>query len=193
MLANHLCSYCTGLDACEQFIDVNDMIRDEDLILDKVNMYGNGGDRQMFPSKSIHNIQQFVANMVPYIVSKRPSAREMNLLKRKAKINSKDQSKHWSEEGEADVAGTQLVETPRGSGPDILSSQKVLSFYHLFEWLPDLFLCFFYKASSAFLGAFCLYQMYVSVLFGSYTYSDVWIGCVICWSHYYYKRMLNGS
>lgn len=113
-----------GLDVCEQFMDVNDMIRDEDLIMDKVSMHGNGGDKQMFPSKSIHNIQQFVANMVPYIVSKRPSAREMNLLKRKAKINSKDQTKHWSEEGETDVAGTQLVETPRGSGPDLLSSQK---------------------------------------------------------------------
>ncbi|XP_023528568.1 TATA-binding protein-associated factor BTAF1 [Cucurbita pepo subsp. pepo] len=113
-----------GLDVCEQFMDVSDMIRDEDLILDKVNMHGNGGDRQMYPSNSIHNIQQFVANMAPYIVSKRPSARERNLLKRKAKINSKDQTKHWSEEGETDVAGTQLVETPRGSGPDLLSSQK---------------------------------------------------------------------
>lgn len=146
-------------------MDVNDMIRDEDLIMDKVSMHGNGGDKQMFPSKSIHNIQQFVANMVPYIVSKRPSAREMNLLKRKAKINSKDQTKHWSEEGETDVAGTQLVETPRGSGPDLLSSQKVLSFYHLFEWLPDLvdkyfFLCWFYEASGTFLGIFSLCQMH---------------------------------
>lgn len=149
-------------------MDVNDMIRDEDFILDKVNMHGNGGDKQMYPSKSIHNIQQFVANMVPYIVTKRPSAREMNLLKRKAKINSKDQTKHWSEEGETDVASTQLVETPRGSGPDLLSSQKVLSFYYIFAWLPDMvgrfvLLCWYFEASGAFLGLLCWCQMHVSV------------------------------
>lgn len=156
----------------------------------------------MYPSRSIHNIQQFVANMVPYIVSKGPSAREMNLLKRKAKINSKDQSKHWSEEGETDVACTPLVETPRGSGPDLLSSQKVLyysqSFYYLFTWLPDLmdkyFLFWFYEASDTFLrllcwcpmhsSVYCLFCMHILVFACSY---------VIQWSHYCHKRMLDYS
>lgn len=33
---------CTGLDVCEQFMDVNDMIRDEDLMVHKPNSFGNG-------------------------------------------------------------------------------------------------------------------------------------------------------
>ncbi|KAF6176669.1 hypothetical protein GIB67_034531 [Kingdonia uniflora] len=92
-----------GLDVCEQFMDVNDMIKDEDLIANKFNSHGSGTVPRYYTSQSRNQIQQLVANMVPNFISKRPSARELNLLKRKAKINAKDQSKSWSEEEESEV------------------------------------------------------------------------------------------
>ncbi|CAI9108802.1 OLC1v1008493C4 [Oldenlandia corymbosa var. corymbosa] len=88
-----------GLDVCEQFMDVNDMIRDEDLLVQKIHSTGNGVGPQYFSSKSSRNIQQFVSKMAPGVKSRRPSARELNLLKRKAKISSKDQAKGWSKDG----------------------------------------------------------------------------------------------
>jgi len=53
-----------GLDVCEQFMDVSDMIRDEDLILHKVNSLGNGIDQRVYTTPSMHNIQQLVANIL---------------------------------------------------------------------------------------------------------------------------------
>ncbi|KAF3440568.1 hypothetical protein FNV43_RR18852 [Rhamnella rubrinervis] len=108
-----------GLDVCEQFIDVNDMIRDEDLIVQ--NSHGNGINQRVYVSR---NIQQLVANMVPSVISKRPSPREMNLLKRKAKVSSKDQTKGWSEDGDMEVSFAQSTPTPKGLYPDSLSGNK---------------------------------------------------------------------
>lgn len=114
-----------GLELCERFMDVSDMIRDEDLIVQKSHSHGNGLANSYYTSQSIHNIHQFVSRMVPSVVSKRrPSARELNLLKRKAKINSKDQTKGWSDDGDAEVSCLQTVSTPKGSCPDPLSSSK---------------------------------------------------------------------
>ncbi|CAL2263436.1 unnamed protein product [Prunus armeniaca] len=107
-----------GLDICEQFMDVNDMIKDEDLILHS--SHGNGINPRVYAS---HNIHQLVANMVPSVLSKRPSPRELNLLKRKAKINSKDQSKGWSEDGDMEVSCAQNI-TPKGSCPDSFGTNK---------------------------------------------------------------------
>ncbi|KAK8318674.1 hypothetical protein V6Z12_A13G189400 [Gossypium hirsutum] len=83
-----------GLDMCEQFMDVGDMIRDEDLVVHKYHQ-GNG-----------------------------PSARELNMLKRKAKINSKDQAKGWSDDGDTELSPAHNVSTPRGACPDPLGSSK---------------------------------------------------------------------
>ncbi|XP_021726401.1 TATA-binding protein-associated factor BTAF1-like [Chenopodium quinoa] len=68
-----------GLDMCEQFMDVSDMIRDEDLV--------------MFPSsESSKTVGDYSRKRGGYRAfrSQRPSARELNLLKRKAKVNSND-------------------------------------------------------------------------------------------------------
>ncbi|XP_043695072.1 TATA-binding protein-associated factor BTAF1-like isoform X1 [Telopea speciosissima] len=113
-----------GLDMCEQFMDVNDMIKDEDLLVEKYNFHGNGMDRRYYTSQSGNRIQQLVANMVPSVISKRPSARELNLLKRKAKINAKDQTKGWTEDGDFEVSYSQNPGTPKGSSADPLSSSK---------------------------------------------------------------------
>lgn len=123
----HLSSFFyAGLDVCEQFMDVSDMIRDEDLIVHKVNYLGNGLDQRVYMSQSVHNIQQLVANMVPSVISKRPSAREMNLLKRKAKVSSKDQTKCWSEDGDTEISHAQNLTTLRGQCPDSVNCDKVL-------------------------------------------------------------------
>ncbi|KAL3498161.1 hypothetical protein ACH5RR_040893 [Cinchona calisaya] len=118
-----------GLDVCEQFMDVGDMIRDEDLLVQKFHSPGNGVAPQYFSSRSMYNIQQFVSNMVPGVKSRRPSARELNLLKRKAKISSKDQSKAWSKDGTAEVPMSQDLDmtSPKGTYPDILCSNKQLA------------------------------------------------------------------
>lgn len=118
--------FYAGLDVCEQFMDVSDMIRDEDLIVHKVNFLGNGIDQRVYASRSVHNIQQLVANMVPSVISKRPSAREMNLLKRKAKISSKDQTKCWSEDGDTEISYAQNLTTLKGQCPDSVNCDKVL-------------------------------------------------------------------
>ncbi|CAN6696823.1 unnamed protein product [Malus baccata var. baccata] len=107
-----------GLDICERFMDVNDMIKDEDLILH--NSHGNGTNPRVYTS---HSIQQLVANMVPSVLSKRPSPRELNLLKRKAKITSKDQSKGWSEDGDVEVSCAQNI-PPKGACPDSFGTNK---------------------------------------------------------------------
>ena len=103
-------------------MDVNDMIRDEDLILQ--NAHGNGINQRVYVP---HNIQRLVADMVPSIVSKRPSPRERNLLKRKAKISSKDQMKGWSEDGDSRVSSAQSAMTLKGSSTDPLGSNMVFT------------------------------------------------------------------
>ncbi|GFP81580.1 tata-binding protein-associated factor btaf1 [Phtheirospermum japonicum] len=114
-----------GLDVCEQFMDVNDVIRDEDLIAHKINYPGNGIGFQYFSSQP-RNIQQFVTSMVPTSRSRRPSARELNLLKRKAKSNSKDQSKGWSKDGDTDATQSHDMVSPKGISMDSTSSNKQL-------------------------------------------------------------------
>ncbi|XP_048226169.1 TATA-binding protein-associated factor BTAF1 [Ricinus communis] len=113
-----------GLDVCEQFMDVNDVIKDEDLLVQKLHSQGNGLGNRFYMPPSVHNIQQLVASMVPTVVSRRPSARELNLLKRKAKINSKDQTKGWSEDGDAEMSFSQST-TPKASNQDSFNSSKV--------------------------------------------------------------------
>ncbi|KAJ7964144.1 TATA-binding protein-associated factor BTAF1 [Quillaja saponaria] len=114
-----------GLDVCEQFMDISDMIRDEDLIVHKSDSHVNGVDQRVFASPSVHNIQQIVANMVPSVKSKRPSARELNLLKRKAKVNIKDQTKGWCEDGDMEASCVQNVMTPKEKCSDSVSYSKV--------------------------------------------------------------------
>ncbi|XP_022880908.1 TATA-binding protein-associated factor BTAF1 [Olea europaea var. sylvestris] len=116
-----------GLDVCEQFMDVNDMIRDEDLLVHKINSSGNGVALQYFSSQPLHNIQQLVTNLVPASRSRRPSARELNLLKRKAKNNSKEQTKGWSKVGDAELPQQEEMVPLKGSiSLDSSSSHKQL-------------------------------------------------------------------
>ncbi|XP_075109264.1 TATA-binding protein-associated factor BTAF1 isoform X1 [Nicotiana tabacum] len=115
-----------GLDVCEQFMDVNEMIRDEDLIVQRANSPGNGVATQYYSSRPVGNIRHFVAKMVPSVRSRRPSARELNLLKRKAKISSKDQTKGWNKDGDTEAPQSQDIISPRGMCPDISSSNKLL-------------------------------------------------------------------
>lgn len=120
-------------------MDVNDMIRDEDLIVNKLNSPVNGIAPQHNTSRSVRNVQQLVTNMVPSFKSRRPSARELNLLKRKAKINLKDQTKVWSKDGDTDEQHSQEVASPKGFGPDISTSNKVYqNVIHIFLVLTDL-------------------------------------------------------
>ena len=104
-------------------MDVSDVIKDEDLVVHKLHSQGNGLDHRFYTVPSAHNIQQLVASMVPNVTSRRPSARELNLLKRKAKISSKDQTKGWSEDGDTEAA---QCTTPKGSNQDPFGSSKVL-------------------------------------------------------------------
>lgn len=113
---------------CEQFMDVNEMIRDEDLIMQRANSPGNGVAAQYYSSRPVGNIRQYVANMVPSVRSRRPSARELNLLKRKAKISSKDQTKGWNKDGDTEAPQAQDIISPRGMCPDMSSSNKVTRF-----------------------------------------------------------------
>ncbi|XP_028801250.1 TATA-binding protein-associated factor BTAF1 isoform X1 [Neltuma alba] len=112
-----------GLDVCEQFMDISDVIRDEDLIAYKSDLRPYGIDHRVFTSHSVHNIQKMVANMVPSVKSKWPSARERNLLKRKAKMNSKDQAKGWCDDGSTEASLAQNV-TSRGTYPDSVNCNK---------------------------------------------------------------------
>lgn len=104
-----------GLDVCEQFMDVSDVIKDEDLLAQKSYLSGNGPYNGYHASQSGQNIQQLVATMVPSFRPKMLSARELNLLKRKAKVNAKDHAKGLSEDDEVDVPYSQNSVTPRGA------------------------------------------------------------------------------
>ncbi|KAK8261525.1 hypothetical protein V6Z12_D13G193700 [Gossypium hirsutum] len=46
------------------------------------------------------------------------------MLKRKAKINSKDQAKGWSDDGDTDLSPARNISTPRAACPDPLGSSK---------------------------------------------------------------------
>ncbi|KAH6823556.1 ROOT GROWTH DEFECTIVE 3 [Perilla frutescens var. hirtella] len=116
-----------GLDVCEQFMDVNDVIRDEDLIEQKIAYPGNGIAFQYFSSQRSRNIQQFVTTMVPTSRPRRPSARELNLLKRKAKSNSKDQPKGWSKDGDTEAAPSHDIVSPKSISVDTSNSSKQLT------------------------------------------------------------------
>nr|BAD25208.1 putative SNF2 domain-containing protein [Oryza sativa Japonica Group] len=103
-----------GLDVCEQFMDFNDVIKDEDLLAQKnywgANMQNNG----FYSFNTGQNIQHLVASMVPRYPkhsnfrSRRLSARELNMLKRKAKSNAKDHTKAVPEDDDV---------VPKSSGP----------------------------------------------------------------------------
>ncbi|KAF5203949.1 Tata-binding protein-associated factor btaf1 [Thalictrum thalictroides] len=116
-----------GLDVCEQFMDVNDMIKDEDLLVNKSSSHENGTNHRSYIFQHGNQIQQLVANMVPTYISKRPSARELNLLKRKAKINAKDQTKGWSDDAEFEAPPTQTSVLPKLTSADPMSSNKMFT------------------------------------------------------------------
>ncbi|CAH9101648.1 unnamed protein product [Cuscuta epithymum] len=115
-----------GLDVCEQFMDVNEMIRDEDLLLQRVSSPVNGAPSQYCSPGPHGNIRHFVSNIVPSAKTRRPSARELNLLKRKAKVGSKEQSIGWTKDGEPDGPHSQDMTSPReGIHSDALCSNKI--------------------------------------------------------------------
>lgn len=114
-----------GLELCEQFMDVNDMIRDEDLTVHKFDSHVNGLAKQFYAQHSLHNVHHLVSNMIPSYKSRRPSARELNLLKRKAKVSSKDQTR--SKDGDIEVTYSQDLASPKGICPDSSSCNKLFS------------------------------------------------------------------
>ncbi|XP_008796296.2 TATA-binding protein-associated factor BTAF1 [Phoenix dactylifera] len=113
-----------GLDVCEQFMDVSDVIKDEDLLAQKGYLSGIGSYSGCHASRSGQNIEQLVATMVPSFRPKRLSARELNLLKRKAKINAKDHTKCLSEDDELEVPYSQNTVMPTGTCSDPLGASK---------------------------------------------------------------------
>ncbi|XP_073120900.1 TATA-binding protein-associated factor BTAF1 [Henckelia pumila] len=116
-----------GLDVCEQFMDVSDMIRDEDLVLHKFNYPINGIASHYYASQPPHNINKLVTSMAPTSRSRRPSARELNLLKRKAKSNSKDQSKGWPKDGSTEATQSHDAVAPRTTSLDSSAAQKLVT------------------------------------------------------------------
>ncbi|KAG9442446.1 hypothetical protein H6P81_018300 [Aristolochia fimbriata] len=113
-----------GLDVCEQFMDVSEVIRDEDLLVHKVHPYGNGTSHGYYASHSGQHFQHLVRTMVPNMYPKRLSARELNLLKRKAKVNAKDHSKAWSEEDDIETPHSQNTVTLKGTSADAQTSSN---------------------------------------------------------------------
>ncbi|KAJ7534695.1 hypothetical protein O6H91_13G105700 [Diphasiastrum complanatum] len=95
-----------GLDVCEQFMDFSDMIRDEDLMIPRTT--GNNDfllqGFNYHPPGGRQEVQHLVADMFQGSLSRTLSARERNLLKRKAKV-VKDGSKEWCEDQEFEEPG----------------------------------------------------------------------------------------
>lgn len=112
-----------GLDVCEQFMDVSEMIKDEDLLAQKVHL-NVSGSHNGYASRPGQNIQQLVATMVPNFRPKRLSARELNLLKRKAKVNAKDHTKCWSEDDKLDVKRPRNSLTAKATCSDAIGNRK---------------------------------------------------------------------
>ncbi|RAL50435.1 hypothetical protein DM860_016902 [Cuscuta australis] len=115
-----------GLDVCEQFMDVSEMIRDEDLVLQRVNSPVTSLSSQYYSPRPQVNLRHYVSNIVPSGKTRRPSARELNLLKRKAKISLKDQTIGWTKDGELDAPPPQDMTSPRGIHSDAVVSAKML-------------------------------------------------------------------
>ncbi|KAL9268825.1 TATA-binding protein-associated factor BTAF1-like protein, partial [Drosera capensis] len=110
-----------GLDVCEQFMDFNDMIKDEDL-LHKLDPQAVRSQR-FYGLHPGNNVQQLVAKVVPNSRSRAPSARELNLLKRKAKVTSKDQMKGRSDDREAEASHTQTLAQASSSATSLNTSK----------------------------------------------------------------------
>ncbi|XP_072972272.1 TATA-binding protein-associated factor BTAF1 isoform X2 [Typha angustifolia] len=108
-----------GLDVCEQFMDVNDVIKDEDLLAHKGHWGVNGQNNGFYASQSAQNIQQLVSSMVSTFRPKRLSARELNLLKRKAKVNAKDHTKSLLEDDELEVQNSAVPNDQVGTNKDL--------------------------------------------------------------------------
>lgn len=95
-----------GLDVCEQFMDFNDVIKDEDLLAQKNYWGANVQNNGFYSFNTGQNIQHLVASMVPRYSKhsnfrpRRLSARERNMLKRKAKSNAKDHTKSVPDDDE---------------------------------------------------------------------------------------------
>jgi TATA-binding protein-associated factor len=95
-----------GLDVCEQFMDFNDVFKDEDLLAQKNYWGANVQNNGFYSFNTGQNIQHLVASMVPRYPKhsnfrpKRLSARERNMLKRKAKSDAKDHTKSVPEDDE---------------------------------------------------------------------------------------------
>ncbi|XP_011621494.1 TATA-binding protein-associated factor BTAF1 isoform X1 [Amborella trichopoda] len=114
-----------GLDVCEQFMDVSDVIRDEDLLVNRVPSHVNGVHPGYYTSQSGQHIHNLVATMVPGFISKRLSARELNLLKRKAKVNVKDHVKGWVDDEDSEVPPSQTSLIPKSTSLDPLQCSKI--------------------------------------------------------------------
>lgn len=124
-----------GLDVCEQFMDVNDMIRDDDL-MQRGSSSENG--QWLYGSFSQNaevkqGVQQLVADMVPGNVSRNLSARERNLLKRKAKGTIKDAPKGWCEDDELDEPSSKRAKSMKSAVVDQSQSGDKI----LMEAVPD--------------------------------------------------------
>jgi TATA-binding protein-associated factor len=87
-------------------MDVNEMIRDEDLLGHRGSASGNGeaSARDFFAQPQVlkQEVHELVATMVPGGLSRSLSARERNMLKRKAKVSPRDGAKEWVEEEESE-------------------------------------------------------------------------------------------
>ncbi|MCO5611453.1 hypothetical protein L7F22_065706 [Adiantum nelumboides] len=102
-----------GLDGYEQFLDFNELVRDDDLV-----PRGSGSEKgsglQQSPGRSRQGVQQLVANMVPAgNIPRTLSARERNLLKRKAKGSLKEPTKGWCEDDEIDEPSSKRVKNTK--------------------------------------------------------------------------------
>lgn len=113
-------------------MDVSDVIKDEDLLAHKGSSSGIGSNNGYWVSRSGQNIQQLVATMVPSHRPKRLSARELNLLKRKAKVYAKDQIKCSSEDDELGTKHPQNSLNSKGTWSDTSFSNKVLQMMTIF-------------------------------------------------------------
>lgn len=114
------------------------MIKDEDLLVQKIHAQGNGLSHGYRASSSGQSIQQLVANMVPSFRPRKLSARELNLLKRKAKINAKDQPKDRGEDDEPEISPLYKPVTPKTEYQTPSGASKVLAikFCTLFLNIP---------------------------------------------------------
>lgn len=117
-------------------MDVSEVIRDEDLMTPQrghdpqgavvINGSNNGNSNWAHPiqGQSGRDIQQLVATMVPGFRSKRLSARELNMLKRKAKSSAKDHTKTSSED-ETSKNQAAAPSVPKEMHTDPAASSKV--------------------------------------------------------------------